>query len=146
MQSSLSTLAVHHSMLLAFRFLLLFTGLCTSTLFVEISPSGSVIAPPGSSVQLHCIVNSTMLSTTSYQWYKTATNNDMQIMSSAADTILFDNGTLQFNEFSNGNGGSYYCIASNSIGSIRSLSTKLEAACKFNEACPCSDQNTQFPE
>ena len=99
----------------------------TSTFLIDISLSSAVVGP-GSSVQIHCIVNSTQAGTT-IKWF--GGNGNGEIVPSGSKYQLFDNGTLQISDFGEHDEGQYYCSATNSLGSVMSLPTSsIEVACK----------------
>ncbi len=94
---------------------------------VEILPPYAVVAP-STMVQLHCIVNTTSQASISYKWF---TESNGQISPDNDKFKLFENnGTIEINAFSVQDQGQYYCTASNDLGTVKSLNTVLEIACK----------------
>lgn len=49
-------------------------------------------------------------------------------LSNGSDYILHENGTLEIINFNSNKNGQYYCVASTSFGSLRSLNAQLQVA------------------
>ena len=96
---------------------------------IDITPSYAIVVP-GSTVQVHCIVNTTSPTSITYKWF-TASNGPISHDNNKFK--LFDNGTIEINDFNQQDQGQYYCTASNDLGSIKSLQTELERACKSKQ-------------
>ena len=97
----------------------------TSSLSIEISPLYTVVAS-GAKTRLHCVVSSTLMSTT--RWFTAESNVEI---SNDDKFNTLDNGTLEITGFSTNDDGLYYCIGSNSLGSVKSLEARIQIACKL---------------
>ena len=61
------------------------------------------------------------------EWRKT----DDEAITDGEKYVIHDNNTLEITSFTDLDDGSYYCIATNTNGTVRSLSAQLTAACKL---------------
>lgn len=103
------------------RPLILYLILVCSCLQFLSHPLDNVISPQNSAF-LYCNVTGLPIPTIS--WFKVKSGQ----LSNGSDYILYENGTLEIINFNSNKNGQYYCVASTSFGSVRSLDAHLQVA------------------
>ena len=88
-----------------------------------------VVAAPAGSATLQCAV--TGEPAPSVAWYK----EDGGAVATGARVSVSSSGELTISNVMLSDAGKYYCVASNAVGSVRSLSASLDIA--GNKVCVC---------
>lgn len=54
--------------------------------------------------------------------------NDVQLTNGLNNYVIYSNGTLKITSYTSNNAGDYYCVSTDSHGSVRSLNGNIQTA------------------